>query len=84
MQGSVERMKMIIAFSISGLHTNIKQLKSFNPILGETYEGHWPDSTKHFAEHMSHHPPITRFYLLNENWKYYGFYECVVKGFTAM
>ena len=34
----IERMKIIIAFAISGMHTNIKQLKPFNPILGETYE----------------------------------------------
>jgi hypothetical protein len=81
----IERMKMIIAFSISGIHTNIKQLKPFNPILGETYEGYWPDGSRIYAEHMSHHPPITRFYLLGDGWKYYGYYEYVVKlkGFTG-
>jgi hypothetical protein len=34
----IERMKNYIAFAISGLHMGIKQLKPFNPILGETYQ----------------------------------------------
>ena len=37
-QDPVLRMKNIMAFCISGLHMNVKQLKPFNPILGETYE----------------------------------------------
>ena len=37
-QDPVLRMKYIMTFCISGLHMNIKQLKPFNPILGETYE----------------------------------------------
>jgi hypothetical protein len=37
-QDPIQRMKLIMAFCISGLHMNIKQLKPFNPILGETYE----------------------------------------------
>lgn len=35
------RMKLIIAFCVSGMHMNIKQLKPFNPIIGETYEVHF-------------------------------------------
>lgn len=34
----VERMKIIITMAISGIHLNAKQLKPFNPILGETLE----------------------------------------------
>jgi len=37
-QDPVQRMKLIMAFCVSGLHMNLKQLKPFNPILGETYE----------------------------------------------
>ena len=37
-QDPVMRMKLILAFCVSGMHMNIKQLKPFNPILGETYE----------------------------------------------
>jgi len=34
----IQRMKYYIAFALSGLHMGLKQLKPFNPILGETYE----------------------------------------------
>lgn len=77
----VERMKNVIAFSISGIHMGMKMLKPFNPILGETYEGAWPDGTKLYLEHMSHHPPISRFLIVagNKKWRFYGYYEYVVK-----
>ena len=82
----LERMKYVISYAIAGLHMNIKQLKPFNPILGETYEGYWPDGTKIYIEHMSHHPPISRFLLISQNnWKIYGYYEYIakLKGFTG-
>jgi hypothetical protein len=34
----IERMKLWISFAISGMYMNMKQLKPFNPILGETYQ----------------------------------------------
>jgi hypothetical protein len=34
----IERMKLITTYAVNGMHMNIKQLKPFNPILGETYE----------------------------------------------
>lgn len=34
----IERMKLWISFAISGMYMNLKQLKPFNPILGETYQ----------------------------------------------
>jgi hypothetical protein len=82
----IERMKLVITYAVAGLHMNIKQLKPFNPILGETYEGFWPDGTQIYIEHMSHHPPISRFLLMSENnWRFYGYYEYVakLKGFTG-
>lgn len=54
-------MKNVIAFAISGLQYVSTQKKPFNPILGETFEGVWPDGTKIFMEHVSHHPPISCF-----------------------
>ena len=32
-----------MAFAISGLHNSCRQLKPFNPILGETFQAFWPD-----------------------------------------
>ena len=56
---------MVIAYGVSGLHLIVSMAKPFNPILGESYEGRFPDGTKVYCEHISHHPPITRFYLKN-------------------
>ena len=41
----IERLKYVVAFAISGIHMSVKQSKPFNPILGETYEGYWPDGS---------------------------------------
>ena len=57
----VNQMKNVIAFIVSGMHMVACMRKPFNPILGETYEGVWPDGTRIYNEHISHHPPITCF-----------------------
>lgn len=70
----LERFKLVIAVSIAGMHLCIGQLKPFNPILGETMEGHFSDGCRIYAEHTSHHPPITH-YLLEDaegKYKFYG------------
>ncbi len=60
----VERVKWVTAFVVGGLYTSAPQRKPFNPILGETFEGFWPDGTNIFMEHISHHPAISYFYVL--------------------
>jgi len=56
------------------------QLKPFNPLLGETYQGFFPGhGIDIYCEHTSHHPPIANFLLLNPNYKYSGRYEFVAK-----
>ena len=37
-QDPVEKMKNVITFCISGLNMLCKQMKPFNPIIGETYQ----------------------------------------------
>jgi hypothetical protein len=78
----VERMKLVICFCVSGLHYGTRQLKPFNPILGETYQGSFVDGTQIYIEHTSHHPPIATFQLINPLYTYTGFYEFTgaVKG----
>lgn len=66
----LERMKLVISFAIGGLYLGTKQLKPFNPLLGETYQGHWIDGTSIEIEHISHHPPIASFYIENKDFKY--------------
>ena len=55
--------------------------KPFNPLLGETMQGQFPDGTKFFCEHTSHHPPITNFLLEDPNnkFKLWGYYEITGK-----
>ncbi|KAI0717770.1 hypothetical protein C8T65DRAFT_640760, partial [Cerioporus squamosus] len=41
-----------------------------NPVLGELFYGHWPDvngrgQTNLVVEQVSHHPPITAYYICN-------------------
>ena len=36
-QDVVERFRLTIAFAVAGLYNGCKQLKPFNPILGETF-----------------------------------------------
>jgi hypothetical protein len=38
-------MKLCITFAVSGLYKNTRQLKPFNPILGETLQGYFQDGT---------------------------------------
>ncbi|RPD60801.1 Oxysterol-binding protein [Lentinus tigrinus ALCF2SS1-7] len=44
--------------------------KPLNPVLGELFYGHWPDvdgrgQTNLVVEQVSHHPPITAYYICN-------------------
>lgn len=44
--------------------------KPLNPVLGELFYGTWPDNngrgeTKLIVEQVSHHPPITAYYITN-------------------
>eukprot|EP00826_Nyctotherus_ovalis_P002050 TRINITY_DN10389_c0_g1_i11.p1 TRINITY_DN10389_c0_g1~~TRINITY_DN10389_c0_g1_i11.p1 ORF type:complete len:455 (-),score=103.04 TRINITY_DN10389_c0_g1_i11:136-1500(-) len=63
-QDPVERLKLVMAFAISGLYCEMQQLKPFNPLLGETLEGKFSDGTRVYLEHTSHHPPTSVFYIV--------------------
>lgn len=57
----IERLKFAMCFMIGSMYKVCKQQKPFNPILGETYQAHYPDGTAVYMEHISHHPPISTF-----------------------
>nr|XP_057931478.1 oxysterol-binding protein-related protein 5 isoform X2 [Doryrhamphus excisus] len=65
------RMKQVLRWYLSGFYKKPKGLKKpYNPILGETFRCCWPhpqsDScTFYIAEQVSHHPPISAFYVCN-------------------
>lgn len=67
MNDPLERMKYVITFVVSGMHQVASQRKPFNPIIGETYEGIWPDGSRIYVEHISHHPPISSFLVENSD-----------------
>lgn len=73
----LERFKLVMTFAVSGLYNGCKQLKPFNPIIGETFEAKWPDNTEIYVEHTSHHPPVSHFFMLDSEKLYrcYGHYE---------
>ncbi|CAG9315672.1 unnamed protein product [Blepharisma stoltei] len=75
----LEKFKRVIAMAIAGLYISPSQEKPFNPLLGETLQAEWPNGTKAFCEHTSHHPPITNFYVENRHFKMHGHLELTGK-----
>ncbi|KAH7645527.1 oxysterol-binding protein-related protein 8 isoform X4 [Dermatophagoides farinae] len=65
------RMKLILKWYLSGFYKKPKGLKKpYNPILGETFRCYWhhPETdsrTFYIAEQVSHHPPVSAFYVTN-------------------
>lgn len=77
----LEKLKQVITFVVSGSHLSVDMRKPFNPIIGETFEGFWPDGTKIYCEHISHHPPISTYLIEHPQglFKAYGSLEYVGK-----
>uniref|UniRef100_A0A1A9ZBM1 Oxysterol-binding protein n=1 Tax=Glossina pallidipes TaxID=7398 RepID=A0A1A9ZBM1_GLOPL len=64
------RMKLILKWYLSGFYKKPKGLKKpYNPILGETFRCYWEHQnssrTYFIAEQVSHHPPVSAFYVTN-------------------
>uniref|UniRef100_A0A8D8NG25 Oxysterol-binding protein-related protein 8 n=1 Tax=Culex pipiens TaxID=7175 RepID=A0A8D8NG25_CULPI len=64
------RMKTVVQWYLSGFYKKPKGLKKpYNPILGETFRCYWQHEngsrTFYIAEQVSHHPPISVFYVTN-------------------
>lgn len=70
-EDNLRRMAYITAFSIAQYQAcELRNLKPFNPILGETFELFTQDY-KFLCEQVSHHPPISAFHFENteiESW----------------
>jgi hypothetical protein len=74
-KNALQRMKYVMAFAIGGLYVSTKQLKPFNPLIGETFEGQYEDGTKIYIEHISHYPTTSRFYAVGKNYKFKGYID---------
>ncbi|XP_071497434.1 oxysterol-binding protein-related protein 8-like, partial [Diadema antillarum] len=65
------RMKEVVRWYLSGFYKKPKGLKKpYNPIIGETFRCMWEHPktktrTFYIAEQVSHHPPVTAFYITN-------------------
>eukprot|EP01087_Luapelamoeba_hula_P013720 TRINITY_DN3940_c0_g1_i1.p1 TRINITY_DN3940_c0_g1~~TRINITY_DN3940_c0_g1_i1.p1 ORF type:complete len:369 (-),score=56.19 TRINITY_DN3940_c0_g1_i1:641-1747(-) len=80
----VERMKWVITFYLAGIHLTATQKKPFNPILGETYQGQFPDGTAVYCEQTTHHPPASNFQVIPPDGSYqlwgYGIFSAAYLG----
>uniref|UniRef100_A0A673JAI9 Oxysterol-binding protein n=1 Tax=Sinocyclocheilus rhinocerous TaxID=307959 RepID=A0A673JAI9_9TELE len=70
-ENAYNRMKKVVKWYISGFYKKPKGLKKpYNPIIGETFRCLWIHSktnskTFYIAEQVSHHPPVSAFYVSN-------------------
>jgi len=82
----IESFKYVICFGLSSLHFSASQLKPFNPLLGETFQGEFDDGTKVYLEHTSHQPCISNFYIKDSEDLYSvsGYYDMQPEGTVKM
>lgn len=70
-ENAFNRMQKVVKWYISGFYKKPKGLKKpYNPIIGETYRCMWlhqktNSKTFYIAEQVSHHPPVSAFYVSN-------------------
>ena len=62
----LEKLKLIICMFSSNFYYGIGARKPFNPYLGETLQGYYPEGTRIYIEHINHDPPIDAILLVNE------------------
>lgn len=66
------RLSYITTGILASFHLCLQSKKPWNPTLGETYVGEWPNGTKIYGEQISHHPAISYIQIRPENhnhWK---------------
>ncbi|KAI1882016.1 hypothetical protein AGOR_G00246360 [Albula goreensis] len=70
-ENAYNRMKKVVKWYLSGFYKKPKGLKKpYNPIIGETFRCMWLHSktnskTFYISEQVSHHPPVSAFYVSN-------------------
>uniref|UniRef100_A0A3B4DQX2 Oxysterol-binding protein n=1 Tax=Pygocentrus nattereri TaxID=42514 RepID=A0A3B4DQX2_PYGNA len=70
-ENAYNRMKKVVKWYISGFYKKPKGLKKpYNPIIGEMFRCMWihpktNSKTFYIAEQVSHHPPVSAFYVSN-------------------
>ncbi|XP_078534486.1 oxysterol-binding protein-related protein 8 isoform X4 [Lissotriton helveticus] len=70
-ENAYDRLKKVVKWYLSGFYKKPKGLKKpYNPILGETFRCLWihprtNSKTYYIAEQVSHHPPVSAFFVSN-------------------
>ncbi|CAB1346231.1 unnamed protein product [Coregonus sp. 'balchen'] len=69
-ENAYNRMKKVVKCSVFPPYENQGLKKPYNPIIGETYRCMWLHSktnskTFYISEQVSHHPPVSAFYVSN-------------------
>ncbi|XP_018621108.2 oxysterol-binding protein-related protein 8-like isoform X3 [Scleropages formosus] len=70
-ENAYNRMKKMVKWYLSGFYKKPKGLKKpYNPIIGETFRCMWihpktNSKTFYISEQVSHHPPVSAFYVSN-------------------
>lgn len=59
-----DRLGYLAAGIIAGFHLYLQQKKPWNPLLGETYVGEWPNGTRMYGEQTCHHPPVSNMQII--------------------
>ena len=78
----LEAFKQVICFVISSMFLSTGQMKPFNPLLGETFEGTFEDGTKIYLEHTSHIPCVSHYLIQDPDdlYKFSGYCDISVEG----
>ena len=54
-----KRLALLTTGVIASFHIYLQPKKPWNPVIGETYVGRWPNGVTIYGEQTSHHPPIS-------------------------
>lgn len=61
------RLQLLTTGIIGAFHIYMQSKKPWNPVLGETYYGKWPNGVEIFGEQSCHHPPVSDFQIYGPN-----------------
>jgi hypothetical protein len=71
LEDELEQMKWVVTYMLSINTLELRLEKPFNPILGETFQA-YIGTTPIQYEQISHHPPISAYYMKNDSFEMYG------------
>lgn len=69
----LERLKLVSTASVASLYLMFRKFKSFNPVLGETYQGTLADGTQIYGEQISHRPYINYMLIVGPSKAYVAY-----------